>query len=172
MLKDSPDIQRISPSLAESPAPNAWNRFGKNRFTRHPLASAAQLPYPYNSMWYVNKLFDQPRIETLSSKGFLVRNSGGVVRIEKYNCGAELRKGKEGSFQMTEIPCIMLQGQFTTPLGRGLSEVSDHPRGKKVSRQRQTASGTPQVQRRATHRARRAHLLQRSPRLHVSLQCL
>ena len=64
-------------------------------------------------MWYVNKLFDQAQIESLSAKGFLVRSSGGVVRIEKYDCGAELRKTPEGNFQMTEIPCIMLQKQFT-----------------------------------------------------------
>jgi hypothetical protein len=64
-------------------------------------------------MWYVNKLFDQPTVESISAKGFLVRNSGGVVRIEKYNCGAELRKTPEGVFSMTEIPCIMMQGQFT-----------------------------------------------------------
>jgi hypothetical protein len=64
-------------------------------------------------MWYVNKLFDQPQIESLSSKGFLVRSSGGVVRIEKYGCGAELRKASEGRYQMTVIPSIMSQGQFT-----------------------------------------------------------
>src|SRR5271154_5371967 len=64
-------------------------------------------------MWYVNKLFDQPQIESLSPKGFIVRSSGGVVRIEKYGCGAELRKSAEGPFQMTVIPSIMLQGQFT-----------------------------------------------------------
>jgi hypothetical protein len=64
-------------------------------------------------MWYVNKLFDQPQIESLSSKGFLVRSSGGVVRIERYGCGAELRKASDGRYQMTVIPSIMSQGQFT-----------------------------------------------------------
>jgi hypothetical protein len=64
-------------------------------------------------MWYVNKLFDQPQIESLSGKGFLVRSSGGVVRMEKYGCGAELRKASEGRYQMTVIPSIMSQGQFT-----------------------------------------------------------
>jgi hypothetical protein len=65
-------------------------------------------------MWYVDQLFDQAQIESLSSKGFLVRHSGGVVRMEKYSCGAELRKTPSGDkFQMTEMPCIMLQGQFT-----------------------------------------------------------
>ena len=64
-------------------------------------------------MWYVNKLFNQPQVESLSAKGFLVRSSGGVVRIEKYACGAELRKEPQGSYRMTIIPSIMLQGQFT-----------------------------------------------------------
>ena len=64
-------------------------------------------------MWYVNKLFDQSQVESLSAKGFLVRSSGGVVRIEKYNCGAELRKEPQTGFRMTIIPSIMFQGQFT-----------------------------------------------------------
>jgi hypothetical protein len=42
-----------------------------------------------------------------------VRSSGGVVRIEKYGCGAELRKEPQGSYRMTIIPSVMLQGQFT-----------------------------------------------------------
>lgn len=64
-------------------------------------------------MWYVNKTFTQALVESLSAKGFMVRSSGGVARIEKYNCGAELRKEPSGDFQMTIIPSIMLQGQFT-----------------------------------------------------------
>jgi hypothetical protein len=64
------------------------------------------------AMWYVDELFTQAQVESLSSKGFLVRNSGGVVRIEKYDCGAELRKAAQGDFQMTEIPCVMWDGQF------------------------------------------------------------
>jgi hypothetical protein len=64
-------------------------------------------------MWYVNKTFNQQQVESLSPKGFMVRSSGGVVRIEKYGCGAELRKASDGRFQMTVIPSIMAQGQFT-----------------------------------------------------------
>src|SRR5579871_5413119 len=45
-----------------------------------------------NPMWYVNKLFEQAQVESLSGKSFLVRSSGGVVRIEKHGCGAELRR--------------------------------------------------------------------------------
>ncbi len=64
-------------------------------------------------MWYINQLFSQSQVEALSTKGFLVRSSGGVVRIEKHGCGAELRKSPEGLFYTTVIPSIMAQGQFT-----------------------------------------------------------
>ena len=83
-------------------------------------------------MWYVNKLFNQAQVESLSAKGFLVRNSGGVVRIEKYSCGAELRKTPRGEFQMTEIPCIMLQGQFTRLWDAGYQKFLLSNEGKKV----------------------------------------
>ncbi len=83
-------------------------------------------------MWYVNKLFDQAQIESLSSKGFLVRSSGGVVRIEKYNCGAELRKIPSGKFQMTVIPSIMYQGQFTHLWDAGYQKFLLTHEGKKV----------------------------------------
>lgn len=65
------------------------------------------------AMWYVNKLFEQTQVESLSGKSFLVRSSGGVVRIEKHGCGAELRRTPGGRYQMTIIPSIMLGGQFT-----------------------------------------------------------
>ena len=64
-------------------------------------------------MWYVNKLFDPAMVESLASKSFLVRSSGGVVRIEKHGCGAELRRSPTGQYQMTIIPSIMLNGGFT-----------------------------------------------------------
>jgi len=67
----------------------------------------------WGRMWYVDKIFDQAQIESLSGKGFLVRSSGGVVRIEKYGCGAEMRKTPQGRYQMTIIPSIMFDGQFT-----------------------------------------------------------
>ncbi len=88
-------------------------------------------PYAGAAMWYVNKLFDQAAVESLSAKGFLVRNSGGVVRIEKYDCGAELRKTPEGRFQMTEIPCVMMQGQFTTLWDAGYQKFLIGHEGKK-----------------------------------------
>jgi hypothetical protein len=95
------------------------------------FTGGAVSPYSVMAMWYVNKLFDQPTVESLSAKGFLVRNSGGVVRIEKYNCGAELRKTPESRFQMTEIPCIMMQGQFTALWDAGYQKFLIGHEGKK-----------------------------------------
>lgn len=83
-------------------------------------------------MWYVNKLFEQAQIESLSSKGFLVRSSGGVVRIEKYNSGAEMRKMPSGKFQMTVIPSIMHQGQFTRLWDAGYQKFLLTHDGKKI----------------------------------------
>lgn len=60
-----------------------------------------------------------------------MRNSGGVVRIEKHDCGAELRKTPEGAFQMTIIPSIMLQGQFTRLWDAGYQKFLLTAEGKK-----------------------------------------
>lgn len=83
-------------------------------------------------MWYVNKLFDQAEIESLSAKGFLVRSSGGVVRIERYGCGAELRKTPEGRYQMTILPSLMFQGQFAGLWDAGYQKFLLTHDGKKV----------------------------------------
>jgi hypothetical protein len=83
-------------------------------------------------MWYVDKLFDQALIESLSTKGFLVRSSGGVARVEKYGCGAELRKTPDGRFQMTVLPSIMFQGQFTRLWDAGYQKFLLTHDGKKI----------------------------------------
>lgn len=64
-------------------------------------------------MWYVNSTFDAARVESLNSEGFQLQSSGGVMRIEKDGCGAELRKTPGGEYQMTELPSILLRGEFT-----------------------------------------------------------
>jgi hypothetical protein len=65
-------------------------------------------------MWYVNTKFEPKQIESVLPRyGFTVRSSGGVARVEKYNCGAEFRKLRDGSYQLTELPAIMKFGQFT-----------------------------------------------------------
>jgi hypothetical protein len=64
-------------------------------------------------MWNVEKRFSQKAIESLAALGFSVGSTRGVVRVEKYGCGAEFRKGPDERFQMTIIPTIMVKGQFT-----------------------------------------------------------
>lgn len=64
-------------------------------------------------MWNVNERFSQKAIESLAALGFGVGSTRGVVRVEKYGCGAEFRKGADDSYQMTVMPTIMLRGQFT-----------------------------------------------------------
>lgn len=55
------------------------------------------------------------------------------MRIEKFGCGAELRKMPEGVFQMTIIPSIMLQGQFTRLWDAGYQKFLLTTEGKKFA---------------------------------------
>jgi len=64
-------------------------------------------------MWNVEDRFSPKAIEGLAALGFAVGSTRGVVRVEKYGCGAEFRKGTDGLYQMTIPPTIMLNGQFT-----------------------------------------------------------
>ena len=64
-------------------------------------------------MWNVDKRFTEAILETLPSKGFQVSRTRGVVRVEKYGCGAEFRHVPNGRFQMTILPSVLIDGQFT-----------------------------------------------------------
>jgi hypothetical protein len=64
-------------------------------------------------MWNIEERFSQKAIESLAALGFSVGSTRGVVRVEKYACGAEFRKGSDDRFQMTIMPAIMINGQFT-----------------------------------------------------------
>jgi hypothetical protein len=64
-------------------------------------------------MWNVEERFSQKAIESLAAMGFSVGSTRGVVRVVKYGCGAEFRKGPDDRFQMTIIPTIMVKGQFS-----------------------------------------------------------
>jgi hypothetical protein len=64
-------------------------------------------------MWNVEVRFSQKAIESLAALGFSVGSTRGVVRVEKYGCGAEFRKGTDDRYQMTIVPTIMMNGQFT-----------------------------------------------------------
>jgi hypothetical protein len=63
-------------------------------------------------MWHVNERFDARIIESLPARGFGVRSTGGVTRVENHGCAAELRKTPQGDYQMTLLPSILLHGVF------------------------------------------------------------
>jgi len=64
-------------------------------------------------MWNVDERFEKTQMDCLAALGFAVGSTRGVVRVEKYGCGAEFRQSPDGRFQMTIMPTIMLKGQFT-----------------------------------------------------------
>ena len=107
-------------------------------------------------MWNVNERFSQAAIESLAALGFSVGSTRGVVRVEKYGCGAEFRKGPDGLFQMTVMPTIMLHGKFTrlwdagyqkfllTDDGHKLPALAQHLENlRKFNEELRTALGVP-----------------------------
>jgi len=64
-------------------------------------------------MWNVEEHFSPKAIEGLAALGFTVGSTRGVIRVEKYGCGAEFRQTPDGQLQLTILPTIMLKGQFT-----------------------------------------------------------
>ena len=64
-------------------------------------------------MWDVNETFTAATLEGMPGLGFRVGSTGGVMRVEKYSCGAEFRSISGDRFRMTIPPSILLQGQFT-----------------------------------------------------------
>ena len=63
-------------------------------------------------MWNVEERFVKKQMDNLASLGFSVGSTRGVVRVEKYGCGAEFRQNPNEQFQMTILPTIMMKGQF------------------------------------------------------------
>jgi hypothetical protein len=63
-------------------------------------------------VWQVTERFDASRVEALPGAGFNVRSTGGVVRVEKYGCGAELRKTPDDRYHVTVEPTLMVKGDF------------------------------------------------------------
>ncbi len=64
-------------------------------------------------MWNVEERFEKSAMDSLAALGFTVGSTRGVVRVEKYGCGAEFRQDPDGRFRMTVLPTIMLNGKFT-----------------------------------------------------------
>lgn len=64
-------------------------------------------------MWNVKERFDSKVLDALPGAGFVVNSTGGVMRVEKYGCGAEFRRTPDERYQMTVQPTLLMNGQFT-----------------------------------------------------------
>lgn len=64
-------------------------------------------------MWNVDERFEKTQMDKLAALGFSVGSTRGVVRVEKYGCGAEFRQDPDTRFRMTVLPTIMVKGQFS-----------------------------------------------------------
>jgi hypothetical protein len=64
-------------------------------------------------MWNITEKFEAAVMDALSSQGFRVSSTGGVMRVEKYDCGAEFRRMAHGRYQLTILPTLLINGKFS-----------------------------------------------------------
>jgi hypothetical protein len=73
-------------------------------------------------MWNVSDRFSASQLEALPKAGFDVGSTRGVMRAEKHGCAAEFRRADGGPgvnpdgeaiYQLTILPSILVNGQFT-----------------------------------------------------------
>lgn len=83
-------------------------------------------------MWYVNERFTKDQIDALPRAGFAVNSTGGVVRVERYGCGAEFRRTPDGRYEMTELPTVISGGLFTRLWDAGYQKFLLRSDGKKL----------------------------------------
>src|SRR5258708_32762621 len=83
-------------------------------------------------MWNVEERFSPKAIESLAALGFAVGSTRGVVRVEKYGCGAEVRKGPDDLYQMTVPPTILVKGKFTRLWDAGYQKLLLTDEGQKL----------------------------------------
>jgi hypothetical protein len=83
-------------------------------------------------MWNVDERFEKKQMDSLAALGFSVGSTRGVVRVEKYGCGAEFRQNPDQRFQMTILPTIMLKGQFSRLWDAGYQKFLLSDEGVKV----------------------------------------
>jgi len=83
-------------------------------------------------MWYVNERFSKDQMDALPRAGFAVNSTGGVVRVERYGCGAEFRRTHDGRFEMTELPSVISVGLFTRLWDAGYQKFLLRSDGKKL----------------------------------------
>src|SRR6478672_7542457 len=83
-------------------------------------------------MWNVEQRFDPKAIESLAALGFSVGSTRGVVRVEKYGCGAEFRQGTDSRYQLTILPTIIIKGQFARLWDAGYQKLLSNDEGLKL----------------------------------------
>ena len=83
-------------------------------------------------MWHVDERFAPTIIEALPSAGFHVSSTGGVMRVEKYGCAAELRKTHDACYQMTQLPAVLVHGHFARLWDAGYQKFLLTDEGRKL----------------------------------------
>ena len=102
-----------------------YDRFGRICHLLTPLVSCPV-------MWDVSDRFSASLLEGLPTVGFTVGSTRGVMRVEKHGCGAELRRTPDGSYQMTILPSILINGQFVRLWDAGYQKFLLTDDGKKL----------------------------------------
>ena len=125
------------------------------------LYRSSCIHYPTNLCGMSKNGFHPKAIEGLAALGFAVGSTRGVVRVEKYGCGAEFRKGTDGLYQMTVMPTIMVKGQFTRLWDAGYQKFLLTDDGQKIPALAAPPAEFAQVQRRTAHGVGRTNVLQR-----------
>ncbi len=92
-------------------------------------------------MWNVTERFKASILEALPKAGFAVGSTGGVMRVEKYGCAAEFRRADGGPrasgdsepfYQMTIMPSLLVDGQFTRLWDAGYQKFLLTDDGRKI----------------------------------------
>ena len=83
-------------------------------------------------MWNVEERFTPLTLESLPKAGFSVGSTRGVMRVEKYGCGAEFRRTPDGHYQLTILPTILLGGLFARLWDAGYQKFLITDEGRKV----------------------------------------
>ena len=96
------------------------------------FTGAISLDYSRWAMWNVTGRFAKAAIDALVSYGFSVGSTRGVVRVEKYGCGAEFRQNPDGRYEMTVPPNIMLDRLFTRLWDAGYQKFLLTDDGRKI----------------------------------------
>jgi hypothetical protein len=86
-------------------------------------------------MWNVDEPFSPETLEALPKAGFAVGSTRGVMRVERYGCGAEFRRTPDGHFVMTILPTIVLAGNFTRLWDAGYQKFLITDDGRKIPAQ-------------------------------------